>query len=95
MAAFWAGTLPVMVGVGVGLQRLAGPLRRHVPTMTAAVLIVVGLVTVMGRLNVPAYAKTLEAEAAASNSDSCDPSTAADAVRELDSDRMPCCHGQP
>ncbi|MFQ5457683.1 MAG: sulfite exporter TauE/SafE family protein, partial [Myxococcota bacterium] len=27
MSAFWLGTLPVMLAVGVGLQALAGPLR--------------------------------------------------------------------
>ena len=51
MAAFWAGTLPAMVAVGVGLQRLAGPLRRHLPVACATAMIVVGLLAVGGRLH--------------------------------------------
>lgn len=50
MAAFWVGTLPVMVSLGVGLRGLAGPLRRYVPTVCATAMIVVGLLTVAGRM---------------------------------------------
>ena len=51
MAAFWLGTLPAMVSVGVGLQVLAGPLRRHLPVVCATAMIVVGLLAVGGRLH--------------------------------------------
>jgi sulfite exporter TauE/SafE len=51
MGAFWAGTLPVLLGMGVGLERLAGPLRRHVPVATAVAIVVVGLVALSGRWN--------------------------------------------
>jgi hypothetical protein len=50
MAVFWTGTLPAMVGVGIGLQALAGPLRRHIPVACATAMIVVGLLAVGGRL---------------------------------------------
>ncbi len=53
MAVFWLGTLPMMVAVGVGIQALAGPLRRHVPALCAVFLMIIGLLTVMGRLHVP------------------------------------------
>jgi hypothetical protein len=49
MAAFWAGTLPVMAGVGVAAQSLFGPLRRRLPAIAASALIVIGLLTVAGR----------------------------------------------
>jgi hypothetical protein len=49
MAVFWAGTLPVLVALGAGVQTLAGPLRRHVPAITAVALIVVGLFAVVTR----------------------------------------------
>ncbi len=49
MAVFWAGTLPVMTAVGLGVQALAGPLRRHVPVACAIALLAVGLYTVLGR----------------------------------------------
>lgn len=55
MAVFWAGTLPMMVGLGLGIQRLAGPLRRHVPVLTSLAVVAVGLYTVTSRLRMPAH----------------------------------------
>jgi sulfite exporter TauE/SafE len=55
MAAFWAGTLPVMAGLGFLAQRALGPLRRRLPVVTAAALIVIGLLTVAGRMNAPVH----------------------------------------
>ncbi len=52
MAAFWLGTVPALLGLGAGVQRLAEPLRRRLPALTAAALIVVGLLTLTGRLGV-------------------------------------------
>ena len=52
MVLFWSGTLPVMVTVGVGLQRLAGPARRHLPLFTASLVVAIGLFTIAGRLRV-------------------------------------------
>lgn len=43
MAAFWAGTLPALLGVGLGLGRLAGALRRRVPRLSALVLVTAGI----------------------------------------------------
>jgi sulfite exporter TauE/SafE len=55
MAAFWLGTVPMMAGLGIAAQRLFGPLRRRLPVFTAAVLVVLGLLTVGGRFHaVPA-----------------------------------------
>jgi sulfite exporter TauE/SafE len=53
MAAFWAGTVPVLAGVGALAQRAAGPLRARLPVVTAAVLVVLGLLTVAGRFQMP------------------------------------------
>lgn len=53
MALFWAGTLPVMSTLGFGLQRLAGPLRRTLPVVTASVVVAIGLLTIAGRLRLP------------------------------------------
>lgn len=50
MAAFWLGTLPVMAGVGVAARHLLGPVRRRLPVATAAILIILGLLTMAGRL---------------------------------------------
>jgi sulfite exporter TauE/SafE len=53
MGLFWLGTLPVIASLGIGLQRLAGPLRARLPLVTAAVVIVIGVATVAGRLQPP------------------------------------------
>lgn len=57
MAAFWAGTMPVMLSLGLGLAVLAAPLRRHLPAACAVAMIVVGLLAVAGRVGVVAGAR--------------------------------------
>lgn len=54
MAIFWTGTLPVMVALGAGLQRVAGPLRAKLPLVTASAVVVIGLLSITGRLRPPA-----------------------------------------
>jgi hypothetical protein len=51
MAAFWLGTLPVMTAVGIAAQGAFGPLRQRLPVLTAALLVVLGLLTVSGRFH--------------------------------------------
>lgn len=53
MAAFWLGTLPVMAGLGLAAQTAFGPLRRHLPVVTALAVMVIGLLTLTGRLRAP------------------------------------------
>jgi len=53
MAAFWAGTVPIMAGLGLAAQGALGPLARRLPVVTAAALLVLGLLTMAGRLQVP------------------------------------------
>jgi hypothetical protein len=50
MTAFWAGTVPAMLAVGLTAQRLAGPIRSRLPAVTAAVVVVIGLLSIAGRL---------------------------------------------
>ena len=56
MVAFWTGTVPVLVSLGVGVQALTGVLGRRLPPATALILVVLGLYTVGGRLLLPAGA---------------------------------------
>jgi sulfite exporter TauE/SafE len=49
MATFWVGTLPVMVGLGIGAQALGGRLRRHIPRLSAVALLLVGLLGLLGK----------------------------------------------
>ena len=46
MAAFWAGTVPALAVVTLGLHRMLGPARRYLPIATAVALIAVGSMTV-------------------------------------------------
>jgi len=82
MAVFWAGTLPVLVSLGVGVTALAGPLRRFVPFAGATALVIVGIIAITGRFNVPALAVGGEVVAV---------DDAAERVRSLESAAMPCC----
>jgi sulfite exporter TauE/SafE len=49
MGVFWSGTLPVLVAIGAGVQRVSGPLARRLPGLTCAGLVAVGLYTLAGR----------------------------------------------
>lgn len=49
MATFWLGTVPALAVVGVSVRRLAGPIGRRLPLLSAVALIVVGLGTVWMR----------------------------------------------
>ncbi|HET9294441.1 MAG TPA: sulfite exporter TauE/SafE family protein [Gemmatimonadales bacterium] len=50
MTAFWAGTVPIMAGLGLASQRALGALGLRMRAITAAVLMVLGLLTVTGRI---------------------------------------------
>jgi hypothetical protein len=49
MTAFWAGTVPVLLALGLGAQVVAVPLRRHIPAVTAVILVGLGLYAIIGR----------------------------------------------
>lgn len=50
MFVFWLGTVPALLAVGMGAQRLLMPLRERFPQIGAAVVLVTGILTVSGRL---------------------------------------------
>jgi sulfite exporter TauE/SafE len=52
MFVFWLGTLPMMVTVGLGAQRLFGTFRRRLPLVGAGVAVVLGLLAMAGRISV-------------------------------------------
>jgi sulfite exporter TauE/SafE len=83
MAAFWAGTVPVLACVGVGVQTLSATLGRRVPLVTALVLVALGLVTILGRSAIDARAMDLPA---AATSD--DPAGQIETIRQTP---PPCC----
>ena len=50
MTVFWAGTLPMMLTLGVGVRRLAGPLRDKLPVISAIAIVLVGIISLTGRV---------------------------------------------
>lgn len=91
MAVFWVGTLPVLLLVGFGAQRLAGALGRRVTTATAVALIALGAVTAWQRTSmvdrVAAYTNATTAPT--------DAKSAAEHVSQLNDELPPCCQTKP
>jgi len=52
MVAFWAGTLPVLVGLSVGVQKLAGRFASKVPVIASVAIVLVGAYTIYARSHV-------------------------------------------
>jgi uncharacterized protein len=52
MTTFWVGTLPMMVAVASGAQRLAGRAAARLPLVTAGVIVALGLATIGAHLGV-------------------------------------------
>lgn len=48
MAVFWGGTVPVLAGIGTGVQLLTGGFRKRLPVVTALALILVGVMVLAG-----------------------------------------------
>jgi sulfite exporter TauE/SafE len=62
MAAFWAGSVPALLGLGLGVQLLAQRVRAQIPRVAAAALVALGLITIAGRFPLPASAHGAGAE---------------------------------
>jgi hypothetical protein len=54
MAVFWVGTVPILLAVGLGAARLLGPLTRRLPVLSATFVLVLGLLTIAGKVRAPA-----------------------------------------
>lgn len=54
MLVFWAGTLPVMIAAGFGARRLMGRFGTRMPVVSGALVMVLGLLTIVGRIGIVA-----------------------------------------
>jgi sulfite exporter TauE/SafE len=90
MAVFWSGTLPALIACGAGIQALAGPLGRRLPTLTCITLIVLGGWTLVGRgqLDIPTLAR---AEAVTADQ----PHAVTPACHASELPAPPCCDADP
>lgn len=50
MFVFWLGTLPALVAVGLGAQKVFGRFRKQLPSVSAAIVLVMGLLSLMSHL---------------------------------------------
>ena len=89
MAVFWLGTLPVLVSLGVGVQRLSGAMGRRLPHATAIALILVGLWTLVGRGGLDA------ASLAAQQPELNGTASATAAVQTIGETTPACCEAKP
>lgn len=89
MAVFWLGTLPVLVSLGVGVQRLSGVLGRKLPHATALALILVGMWTLVGRGGLDAASLAAEQPVVR------DASSATAAVQAIGETTPSCCEAKP
>jgi hypothetical protein len=83
MIAFWLGSVPALVLAGVGVQTLARLLGRRLPLVTALVIVVLGVVTLVVRMQKPLLAfepVQIQADAASGKQ-----------VEELGKTVPPCC----
>ena len=67
MAVFWAGTVPAMAALGLGVQRALGPFRTKLPAVTAAAMMVIGLLTVVGKFTPSVHAHQPDITTSAAN----------------------------
>jgi sulfite exporter TauE/SafE len=56
MAALWLGNLPALLGFGLLLGGVLSRVKRHIPLLSAASVLLLGVVTLNSRVNVPAFA---------------------------------------
>jgi len=85
MGVFWLGTLPMLVIVGAGVQKLAGVLGPKLPLLTSTAIVVVGLYTIVTRM------EASTAVAAALPRPAASPAAALQQLQGVNSKEMPCC----
>ena len=89
MVAFWAGTVPVLLAIGVGAQVFATPIRRFAPSITAILLVALGLLAIVGRP--PTAAAAIQKHRKMMQMETMDAGEAAESAAAMDHDELPCC----
>jgi sulfite exporter TauE/SafE len=64
MTLFWLGTVPALLAVGLGAQRLFGGFRRRLPAVGAVAVMAMGLLAMSGRLGLVGPGSAHEAHTA-------------------------------
>lgn len=82
MAAFWAGTVPIMVALILGMNKISLSVQRYVPSLMACLVIIVGIFTIAYRAPV---ALDTNVEIVSGNAH------LVDQVNQIDHESLPCC----
>jgi len=85
MAMLGLGSVPVLLGIGVGSGSLLAPLARRSRGVVAALLMVLGVLTVSGRMSVPSFAGSMQPETLQQRL----------LAGELADEALPCCDAGP
>ena len=56
MGVFWLGTVPLLAGLGMVAQQALAPVRRKLPVLSGTALVVLGLLTLTGKLDAVSHA---------------------------------------
>lgn len=87
LAVFWLGTVPMLVLIGLGAQRVILPFSRRAPGFVAVALVSVALVTILGRGSLAGNLKAAIPSGASEGGQE----RLVEHVEHLDSTRAPCC----
>lgn len=93
MAAFWLGTVPILLGLGLGAGRLWAPVRARLPLVSACLLLVLGLGTILGRGPLPAAPSPVAAAEGANESADAD-ALHSETLRPDIPTEAPCCNDE-
>jgi sulfite exporter TauE/SafE len=82
MVAFWAGTVPIMVGFMMGMNRIATPIQKRLPAVMAGLVIAIGFFTIFFRAPV----SVANEETPVGNQ-----SELVESIQNIDHNELPCC----
>ncbi|TNE45955.1 MAG: sulfite exporter TauE/SafE family protein [Deltaproteobacteria bacterium] len=89
MAAFWVGTVPALLGLGLGIHTLSVRLRRHFPWISATAIILIGISTIWQRSTLLVPIPSQGAVKASTN-----PDANLERVKQLHKKKPSCCGGK-
>ncbi len=86
MVAFWLGTVPILLSLGVSVRALLGTVGKRLPVVSAIAIVVVGMATLFHRVAIPASAFDTIRESAPETVQGTAPT-----APTIAADELPCC----
>jgi hypothetical protein len=99
MAAFWVGTLPMLLAIGAGVRRLSGWFGPRLAVVTSLAIVGVGLYTLSGRMLIDPVALAHAVQAPLGSTQPASGAEHAERLTQevvrLDAGAAPCCQVKP